>query len=119
MFAVLELGASTRKLRLVAGACCRRIWPHLSASCSRRVIELIELVADGAPLASELEATALEAMAYAESPEGRSSESGCSAAFTAAYATESYTGERLVWVASRTAEQVRGTFYWTAQETRD
>jgi hypothetical protein len=60
-----------------------------------------------------------EAMAYADSSESRTAESGCSAAYAAASATELYAGERLIWVASRTAEQVRNTLYWSAQETLD
>jgi hypothetical protein len=119
MFEFLEDGASNRKSRLFTSACCRHIWSHLSASCSRRVIELIELIADDALPASDLEIVVQEAVAYAQSPEGQSSESGCSAAFTAAYAVAHYSSERLIWVASRTAEQARNTVYWAAQESRE
>jgi hypothetical protein len=37
---------STRKARLFAAACCRRIWPHLTDESDRTAIDLVEQVAD-------------------------------------------------------------------------
>jgi hypothetical protein len=47
MLAFLGDKASQRKLRLFACACCRRIWAHLTARPSRRVVEVSENYADG------------------------------------------------------------------------
>jgi hypothetical protein len=38
---------SERKMRLFACACCRQIWPYLTAPESRRAVELSEAYADG------------------------------------------------------------------------
>jgi hypothetical protein len=47
--------ASVRKLRLLACACCRRLWPHLSAA-ARRSVRAAERFADGLATPEELAA---------------------------------------------------------------
>ena len=46
MLDFLGTRASVRKLRLLACACCRRLWPHLSDK-AKRSVEVAELFADG------------------------------------------------------------------------
>src|SRR5262249_49003925 len=47
-------GASNRKLRLCAAACCRRIWPLVTQGRSRRAVEASERHADGLARDEEL-----------------------------------------------------------------
>lgn len=61
MLGHLERGASDRKLRLFACACCRAIWHLLPDERTRRLIEMIELEADGLARADERDAARGEA----------------------------------------------------------
>jgi len=58
MLAGVRRGASGRKGRLFACACCRALWPFLEDGCARRALELAEQAADGAAEAGECLAAA-------------------------------------------------------------
>jgi hypothetical protein len=61
--------ASERKLRLLAAACCRRVWHLLADPSSRRAVEFVEALADR-PVHPELsKAIASGAHAVASAPD--------------------------------------------------
>jgi hypothetical protein len=56
MLDFLGEGASLRKHRLFAVACCRRVWPLLPSARGRLWVEIAEFLADGRPVEGDLEA---------------------------------------------------------------
>jgi hypothetical protein len=66
MLAFLRDKASDRKLRLLACACCRRIWQLLRDEGSRRVVEAAERFLDGKAHKNEWRRAALQAKAVSE-----------------------------------------------------
>jgi hypothetical protein len=60
MLQLLPSTPSPRKQRLVAVACCRRIWHLLDSAFSRRAVEVVERVAEGLAAEQELELTLQE-----------------------------------------------------------
>jgi hypothetical protein len=66
MLRFLHGKVSERKLRLLACAFCRGIWPLLAYDRSRQAVETCERYADGLASAEELEAAAIQARAAGE-----------------------------------------------------
>jgi hypothetical protein len=61
MLAWLYNRASSRKQRLFACACCRRVWPYLTDERCKHVIEVLERYADGLAQDQELNAALQDA----------------------------------------------------------
>jgi hypothetical protein len=80
MVADLAGGVSERKLRLLAAACCRRVWDLLHDDRSRNAVEVVERFADGTATARELLAANEPALAAAEAVEREYRGGGGSAA---------------------------------------
>lgn len=108
--------ASDRKLRLFVVACCRRIWPHFVSPLSRRVVELIEEVADKHASEMELEEAGEKARQYAEDEGRYETEAIAAAAYSAANAIASYPTEKQIYVASTASQCVQTTAFWAAWE---
>jgi hypothetical protein len=62
MLEFLPDNASDRKLRLFACACCRRVWSLIVSEPAKRVVEVVELHADGHATYQEVAATAEDAI---------------------------------------------------------
>jgi hypothetical protein len=63
MLEFLRGKASDRRLRLLAVACCRRVWEHVTDGRSRRAVETAERLTDGRATRTELVLSAREAWA--------------------------------------------------------
>ncbi len=59
---VLRGRPSDRKWRLLGVGCCRRIWPHITETDCRRVVDVVESFADGGVPEAELKAVAAMAV---------------------------------------------------------
>src|SRR5947209_10747882 len=69
MLAALRGGASERKLRLFACACCRRLWHLLVSNPARQAVEVTERYADGRADEAEM-AIASAALVHLRRPPG-------------------------------------------------
>jgi hypothetical protein len=116
MIEFLRGNTDRRKLNLFIAACCRRLWPFFQSQCSREVVRVVEEVADGLASHAELESACRAAQQFAESPEGRLTESGCCAAWAAAFAASRYASELRSDASYRVASGALNTRYWVTYE---
>lgn len=100
-----SLRQRSRKLRLVAAACCRRIWRVLSDERSRRVVEIAERFADGAADGQELQAASDVSHAAHRDAFRLKGKIGASAEWAAAFSAD----QRPFFAATRAAN-----FAWVA-----
>src|SRR5438132_4519838 len=83
-----SLRQRSRKLRLVAVACCRRVWRMLPDERSRRVVEVAERFADGLADTEELQAASDVGHAAHQDAFGVKGKIGASAEWAAAFSAE-------------------------------
>jgi hypothetical protein len=107
---------SDRRLRLFCCACCFRVWKWLP-NCARQLVTESEQAADDTAHDEAVSLTFACVEAYIDTPECRITETGCSAAYAVAYSVQRYSGEKWMWVATRTVDTTCNTYYWNVIET--